>query len=170
MTLKLIGAILIIAACGGVGATMVRNHRREEQGACQLIQAVELMSCELEQHLTPLPQLCRMTAENCSGIIGRVLTDLSFELDGQVGPSVSLCMAEAIRKDPKLMPTTRALLEQLGMTLGRFDLNGQLKGLDGVKRSCQMQLERFTKDRDIRLRSFQTLVLCAGVALAILFL
>lgn len=170
MTLKLIGAILVIAACGGVGASMVRDHKREEKGTSELIQAIDLMSCELEQHLTPLPQLCRMVAENGSGIIGRVFMDLSSELDKQVGPSVSLCMAEAIRRNTKLTTNTRNLLEQLGATLGRFDLNGQIKGLEAVKRSCLVQLDHFTKNRDVRLRSYQTLGLCAGAALAIIFL
>ena len=57
----------------------------------------------------------------------------------------------------------------MGSSLGRFDLDGQLLGLEAVRVYCQEQLSEMSKDRDVRLRSYQTLGLCAGAALAILF-
>ena len=53
--------------------------------------------------------------------------------------------------------------------IGRFDLEGQLQGLESVRVYCRDQLDNLAKDRDVRLRSYQTLGLCAGAALAILF-
>ena len=57
----------------------------------------------------------------------------------------------------------------MGSSLGRFDLEGQLQGLESVRIYCREQLDELSKDRDVRLRSYQTLGLCAGAALAILF-
>ena len=64
----------------------------------------------------------------------------------------------------------RRLLRQLGKTLGRFDLEGQLQGLQAVCAACLEARDSLQKDRDTRLRSYRTLGLCAGAALAILFL
>ena len=65
------------------------------------------------------------------------------------------------------------LLQQmllLGKSIGRFDMDGQIKGLEAVRQDCRRRLDELSKDRDTRLRSYQTLGLCAGAALAILFI
>lgn len=170
MSLKLIGAVCIIAACGGVGYSMAAAHRREEQALRQLIGALDLMSCELQYHLTPLPELCRHAAAECSGCIRHVLLALAEELESQIAPDVSSCMNAAIAKTPRVPQRLRGELARLGSTLGRFDLQGQLDGLGAARHQFRRELETLSKDRDLRLRSYQTLGLCAGSALAILFL
>ena len=64
--------------------------------------------------------------------------------------------------------SVRRLLTGLGNSLGRLDLTGQVQGLQAVKAGCARELERLERNRDTRLRSYQTLGLCAGAALAIL--
>ena len=81
MTMKLIGAGLIIAACGAVGFSMAASHRREEAALRQLIRALDYMGCELQYRLTPLPDLCRQVAEETQGVIGQVIKNLTQELD-----------------------------------------------------------------------------------------
>ena len=170
MSLKLIGAVLIIAGCGGVGFSMAAAHRREENALRQLIGALDYMGCELQYHLTPLPELCRCAAAESGGCISRVLLNLSSELESQIAPDAASCMNAAIAKTPKLPTRARKNLTLLGSSLGRFDLQGQLKGLKGARQQCRRELEELSTDRDVRLRSYQTLGLCAGSALAILFL
>ena len=58
----------------------------------------------------------------------------------------------------------------LGRTLGRFDLDGQLIGLENARRDCRRAVDALSENRDNRLRCYQTLGLCAGAALAILFI
>jgi hypothetical protein len=58
----------------------------------------------------------------------------------------------------------------LGTSLGRYDLQGQLNGIESVRIRCRSDLEELERNRDVRLRSYQRLGLCAGCALAILFL
>ena len=77
----------------------------------------------------------------------------------------------AIRADQHDLNPVRSLrrpLRLLGQTLGRFDLPGQLKGIKAVQESCRRELARLERNRDARLRSYQTLGLCAGAALVIL--
>ncbi len=168
MNLKWIGAILIIAACGGFGTGMVISHRRKEAALKQLLTALDYMECQLQYHLTPLPELCRQAALRVSGGVGTVLTALARELDRQISPDVKSCMEAAVCSSPELPVVGH--FRELGNTLGIFDLQGQLKGLEGVCRSCRQELERLGQNREVRLRSYQTLGLCAGAALAILFI
>ena len=59
--------------------------------------------------------------------------------------------------------------QQLGKSLGRFDLNGQLQGIEQVRAHCRRELSSLENGRDQRIRGYQTLGVCAGAALAILF-
>ena len=53
--------------------------------------------------------------------------------------------------------------------LGKFDMSGQLRGLENARNVCRENLELLMYNKDRRLRSYQTLGLCAGAAVAILF-
>ena len=47
---------------------------------------------------------------------------------------------------------------------------GQLLGLEEQRRRCNAELEKLNAGKEDRLRSYQTLGLCAGAALVILFI
>lgn len=170
MSIKIIGAMLIVCACGGVGFSMAAAHRREERALRQLIGALDYMGCELQYHLTPLPELCRTAAREIEGCVSQALLCLASELESQIAPDAPSCMHAAIAKNPKLPQRVSKILSRLGTSLGRFDLSGQLKGMESARQQCRQDLEELSKDREQRLRNYQTLGLCAGCALAILFL
>lgn len=170
MNLKIIGAILIFAGCGGFGFHLAAGHRREESALRQLIAALDFMECELQYRLTPLPELCRQAAANGTGAVCAVFSALASELDAQISPDISICMTGALLHSKPLPRLTNEAMVSLGKSLGRFDLEGQLKGLEAVRQDCRRKLEKLGENRDVRLRSYQTLGLCAGAALAILLL
>ena len=168
MTFKYVGAILVIFSCGGVGFSMAAAYHREERLLRQLLEILQFLQCELQYRLTPLPELCRMAGRMGKGSVHAVFTRLSQELDSRHMPEVSDCLSAAM-ETAGLSPGLRELLEKLGQSLGRFDLNGQLQGLNAVGRLCLERLEALQCNRGDRLRSYQTLGLCTGAALAILF-
>lgn len=167
---KWIGALFVIIGCGSVGFAMSSAHRREERTLRQLIYALDFMQCELQYRLTALPDLCRLTAGQCGGVLRTLFQTLACELEDQISPDVFYCMNTALGKTPNLPKQTEDSLRALGRTLGRFDLDGQLLGLENARQNCRTMLEKLSDNRDIRLRSYQTLSLCAGAALAILFM
>lgn len=168
--LKWLGAVLIIGGCGGFGFLLAASHRRTEQCLRRLIAALDYMECELQYHLTPLPALCRQAAAESSGMIRELFCALAQELEDQVSPDVKSCMQAAIGRIRELPRQVADALRELGSSLGRFDLQGQLQGLEAVRATCRRSLEELSANREVRLRSYQTLGLCAGAALAILFL
>lgn len=170
MSLKIIGAILVLVGCGGCGFAMAAAQRREEQCLRQLQRAMEYMDCELQFKQTPLPQLCANTAGILTGPMKLVFARLYQELEAQVAPDASYCMNAAIAAFPGLAGQVREALQQLGNSLGQFDLTGQQKGMASVAAICQEGIEALSYNRSSRLRSYQTLGLCMGAALAILFL
>jgi stage III sporulation protein AB len=169
MDYKWIGAVLIISACGGFGFSLCTTHRREEHMLRTLTRTLDYMVSELHYHATPLPDLCRLAAAEANGNVGQVFRNLAKSLEEQISPEVSDCMDKAVQ-NLDLPPLTMQSFLQLGSSLGRFDLEGQLNGLETVRSLCRGNLEKLSANRDSRLRNYQTLSLCAGAALAILLI
>ena len=165
---KWIGAMLVIGGCGAVGFSMAANHRKAETGLRQLMDALGYMESELTFRMTPLPDLCRLTGNAQKNLVGRAFIALSQALERQVSPDVSACVQEMLSQQ-ELPKSLQEGFRQLGISLGRFDLDGQIKGLQQVRDYCRRELETMSQNREERLRSYQTLGLCAGAALAILF-
>jgi len=79
-------------------------------------------------------------------------------------------MRSAVRTYNQLPPSAKRILLYLGRILGRYDLEGQLQGLDQVIEECTRAFRNMENDREIRIKSYRTLGMCAGAALAVLFI
>lgn len=170
MIAKVFGIILVVLGCGSVGFRIAYNHRQEEKALRQLIGILDFMACELQYRMPTLPSLCREISQLFREIPGRVFGELALQMESQISPDIARCMSEALKKSGSIPTITVKKLELLGMSIGRFDLEGQLRGLETVRQDCRRSLNALTENRDSRLRSYQTLGLCAGAALAILFI
>lgn len=136
----------------------------------QLISALDFMGCELQYRMTPLPELCKETAGTCKGVIQQVFLALSRELEEQISPNAAICMKAVVQENRQVPRLTREVLLTFGESLGNFDLSGQLNGLETARQACRRELEALAQNRDVRLRSYQTLGICAGAALVVLFI
>lgn len=170
MYIRIIGAVFIIFACSAVGYYLVLNHKKEEKAVQQLLSIVDYMECELQYRLTPLPELCRLAAAENRGEVSGLMLSLANELDSQISPDAASCMTAALSHHPNLPERTKQLLIRLGGSLGRFDMDGQVRGLENTRQLCRKELESLQHRRDDRLKSYQTLAVCAGVAMAILLI
>lgn len=170
MLTKWIGSILIIIASGGFGIMIAVNYKREISVLKQLISALDYMECELQFRMYALPELCRLTANECDGVIRHVFSKLAIELEDQISPDVASCLRTVLTQVPNIPQQTMECFRYLGDCLGRFDLNGQLKGLETVRQECRTKLSKLSANSDIRARSYQTIGLCAGAAIVILLI
>lgn len=169
MHYKWVGAIFVIIGCGSFGFSLCAAQKRDEWNLRQLVAALDYMQCELQFRLTPLPELCRQAGMHGKGNIGEILHALSQELENPLCPNVGVCL-ERILMESTLSGKTKENLMLLGESLGRFDLEGQMKGLEAVRQRCREDIKYLTRDKVSRMRSYQTLGLCAGAALVILFI
>lgn len=170
MIIRIMGAILVMVGCGAVGFGLAANYRREERALRQLIGILDFMECELQYRLTPLPALCRLAARESGGVFNFVFREFALEMESQVSPDLCICMSATMEKCKNIPPICKEMLITLSRNIGRFHLDGQLKGLDSVRAECRRHLRELTDNKDSRIRSYQTLGLCAGAALVILFI
>lgn len=168
MKVKWIGAICVIFGCGGWGVQLALQHITRIRTLRSLVALLEFMDCELQYRATALPELCRQAGERSHGVLRSVFLAMAEELSSQISPNARLCMEAVLARSHSLDETLRSLLMEFSMNLGVFDIAGQLKGLEHTRRLCCDQLEELLNNKSNRLRSYQTLGLCAGAAIAIL--
>ena len=168
MIVRWIGAFMIIVASAGFAMLLALFHRKEVSSVRNLIAALDYMECELQYRMYALPELCRLTAAECTDALKNIFLELAKQLEDQISPDVRYCMRTVLAKQNKIPSQTLECLYLLGDSLGKFDLQGQLKGLENVRQVCRERLNRLNTGSDSRLRSYQMLGLCGGAALIIL--
>lgn len=168
MNYRWIGAGLVFLTCGSLGFSIAAEYRKEIQTLRSLITLLDMMECELSYRLTPLPELCRKSAAGLSGGVRRVMLAFARELEQQICPDAGACMGYVLNSTKGLTPSGQKYLKKLGISLGRFDLAGQLTAINALREECALALGDMNRDRQQRLRGYQTLGLCAGAALVIL--
>lgn len=170
MTIRILGALLIVSGCTGVGYAMSYCFRREEQAMEDLVKCLEWMVCEMNYRMPPLAALFLDAANMSKGTLSQTMERFAVELQQQVSPNPAICMYTAIAAVPTLPERVSAHLQTLATNLGYFDLEGQLDRLEAAVSMCRQDLHRMSSGKEIRMRNYQTLGLCAGVALVIIFI
>ena len=168
MNVKWLGAICIVFGCGGWGVLLALQHIRKIRTLKVFLSLIDFMECELQYRATALPELCRRAGDQSQGILRHVFLALADELDAQISPNAKLCMVAVLARTRSVDEALQSLLMVFSSNLGVFDITGQLKGLEYTRRLCCDYLEELQKNKENRIRSYQTLGLCAGAAIAIL--
>mgnify|MGYP004679084683 CR=1 FL=1 len=165
--LKVIGIILIIGGSGGYGiARAVRLYRQLRQ-LRELLAALELLKCELNYTLLPLPELCSVTAKRSRGEIRTFFT--AFGSRVELGRRHAA--EEALEESRLNLPSDAAMaLLELCETLGRYDMDGENRMLRLSAQRIQSAQARCESEKRQMARSCAALAVCAGIALAILML
>ena len=135
----------------------------------RLISVLREMEWELKYRMTELPELCQIAADTSTGSLRVVFQELAEKLRRREVSDISGCLNGILMKR-ELPKRVRKNMKQLGSTLGRYDLEGQLQGLEAVRYQCGKDLEELEENSTQRLRNYQILALCAGAALVILFI
>ena len=102
-------------------------------------------------------------------MVGNLFVNLAESLANHQEQNAAACMSQVLAQSD-LSPRLKTLLDKMGTTLGQFDLDGQLRGLEELRTLCAQELIALSEGKEDRLRSYQTLGLCAGAALVILFI
>ena len=92
MNYKVIGAVCVVAACGGWGFAAAAQYIQLIRLLRQLISSLDYMECELQYRSTALVELCEQTAQQCQGKMKSFFITLHEELASQISPAVGFCM------------------------------------------------------------------------------
>lgn len=171
MQFKIIGAVLIFAVCSGFGFYIGETYRKDAIYLRHLLYSLDYMSSELQYHLTPLPQLMRQTASQCSNQqLSKIFLLLSQQLEDKYCNDFQHCFDSVLKKYQYSLPKrSENVLYELSRTMGRFDIEGQIHSIMAARAFCLNEYNILSSDISSRLRSYRTLGICTGAAMVILF-
>ena len=167
---KVIGALLVLSAAGGFGISRAVGFYRQVRLLQDFCSVLEILKCELNYTMTPLPTLCRVTAKRTSGAAAAFLVSYAMAVEQGIPRSRAASAAMDGTKGLKLPSDAEMALLELFGTLGRYDLDGENRLLAATSQRLKSASDRFEAEKRPLAKGYALLGLCAGVALVILFI
>lgn len=168
--LRMLGAVLVLSGAGSFGIAKTMQYYRQVRQLRDFIGAVEIIKCELNYTMLPLPKLFRVTSQRIDGVCGRFFANLAENLEK--GTPRKRAAENAIADTRGLSLPNDALMAilELCATLGRYDLHGENRVLQLSGQRLKSALERTELQKQPLAKSYVALGFCLGVALVILML
>ena len=169
--LKMIGLTLIFASSGEAGISMARAVRTQLTQLRALIDALCAVRCELQTRMTPLPEAFAQLPA-CDARVGAFFEALRSNLTAAQTCTVGYAYRQALRQTPGLQfsAPTRAALLVLFESLGKYDLDGNLQLLSMTAARLQTELAQLQTAGKARCKTYVTLGVCTGLAVAVILL
>lgn len=170
--LRVMGAICVVSGAGAVGFGFAAGVRRQARQLTELCTALETMQAEIEYRMTPLPQLLRELAGICTPPLDTLFIRWSDALSNAQGATVSYALSCALRRTRGLALSAESIqaLRTLSLQLGRFDTAQQGRAVGLCAQRLRQELLQLEAGKQTRCRSYQTIAICAGLALAVILL
>lgn len=170
--MRIAGVIFIVVSAGSMGFRVALSLRRRCALLRQLMAALQLLRNEIAVCGTPLPQAFALMAASSDGLLERLFSRIAKDMDKRRWLTPLAAMQQALRDLPELPRDDRIsmILLELAGKLGKYDLDSQLHGIDLAQ--AQLEEERLTaeRERSVKGKTYETLGICAGLAMAILLL
>jgi stage III sporulation protein AB len=167
---KGMGLFCVVLAASWTGFGFARAVRRQAAQLRQLVTALEFMKSEIQYRMTPLPELFGQLAGSPDPAVGGLFGLCAGFLrhDRTCPPAAAFQKALGEERRLVLSGETRQTLLALGLALGRFDVEGQCRSIELAERRLQKESDELEAKKRARCRSYETLGICAGLAIAVI--
>ncbi|HKM18330.1 MAG: stage III sporulation protein AB [Firmicutes bacterium] len=169
--LRLIGAAIVITACGVGGLTMARSYSIRPQNLQSLATAVQMLATEIHYTRSSLPEACSRIAAQIGNPVAAFFNQFAAQLTSNSGISAAEAFNQSlpVLADAGFSQQDVELVSQIGAVLGRSDAEDQLKHLELLKTRLQQSIAKAEQERDKMVRLWNYLGFCVG-ALVVLML
>lgn len=170
--MRIAGVIFIVASAGIMGFRVALALRRRCELLRRLMAALQLMKNEIAFCGTPLPQTFALMAASCDGALEQLFSHIAKDMDKRRWLTPLAAMQQALPTVPELPKGDRVslILLELAGKLGRYDLESQRQGIDMALAQLEEECRTAERERSVKGKTYETLGVCAGLAVAILLL
>lgn len=168
---RVLGAVLVIAACGALGLTGVARLEGRVRDLGELAAGLDALQRELGWRLAPLPQALETAAGASRGPAAEFFSRCAQGAGRENGQSFQQVWRDSLSAIPfRLAAGDKVLLERLGPVLGRYDGGSQRLALEDTAAGLRSLQGEAADDRRRLGRVYGALGVTAGLVLAILLL
>jgi stage III sporulation protein AB len=170
--MRLIGAILLISGTVAWGMAGVMRLRGRVRSLSALTSALEIMKSEICDRLTPLPELFDMMQTEATPPAGLLFRNAGEKLSELGTRPLPMIWREAVAGTPELLlaPSEELVLLELGLSLGRYDIEEQRRAFSYALRRLDTLTKKAESERDANSKLHAFLGVAAGVFAIIILL
>ena len=170
--IRLLGAGLVTLAASMAGFGCASAVRTQCAQLAALIAAMDYMKSEMSARLTPLPVLFSTLGASRQKDAARFFEAAGRALATPPGCTIPVSFRRGFQSAPGLRPGQDAVqaLYTLSMGLGQFELEAQLRAVETCRERLAAALLSLQAQKRARCRSYETIGICAGLALAVILL
>ena len=167
--IRLLGAALLTAGCGGLGLSAVSRLDSRVRDLRELSAGLEILRRELGWRLAPLPRALETAAGGTHGCAAQFFGFCARESGQLAGASFRALWSRGLEQcSLRLSREDRALLEQLGPVLGRYDGDSQRQAVENVLAGLSRRQAQAEDDRRRLGRVYGVLGVTAGLFLTLM--
>ena len=145
--MKVLGFFFFFAGSVSAGVVYCKQKKQRLQTLQNLIYALDHMEGQLQTNDLPLKELCTQIARISGGTVRLFYVSLTRKLSQLGELSFAELWGQALVEElPVLDGMTRDTLLQLGNSLGRYELQQQLRALQACRSSLAARLEEAKKE------------------------
>lgn len=169
--IRLLGAALLTMGCGCLGLSAVNRLDSRVRDLRELSAGLEVLERELGWRLSPLPKALEAASGGAHERAAQFFSFCAKETERLSGAPFRTLWSRGLEQCPlRLNWEDRALLEQLGPVLGRYDGDSQRQAVENVLAGLNRQLVQAEDDRRRLGRVYSVLGLTAGLFLTLVLI
>lgn len=166
--MKYLGILFIVCSTTYMGFHLANGFRIRRKQLMQFLRCLPIIRNEIAFCGTPIPKIFRLISEHTEGEVHEVFGNVSNKMEKNKTMTPAEAMEETLtaRKYTCLVPR----LLELADKLGNYDLEAQITGIDQVRSQAELQMAELEQERAQKGKVYESLGICAGLALAILLI
>lgn len=170
MWVRIIGAAVTVSACSAFGFGVAFDYHRRVRMLRDFLACLQEMELALQEQPVPLPELVFRAGQLGKGNVYMLMRAYSDCLRRGLCADAAGCMCLALQQIPIEDRCLHRYFSELGRNLGRFDMPGQLRGLQSLSASAARKLSQLEQEQSAAVRVYRTLGVFGGLALAVLLM
>ncbi|QOX62735.1 hypothetical protein FRZ06_04925 [Anoxybacterium hadale] len=173
MLFKLILCIVILAAGALMGQLKAKTFDNRVFHLQDLITTLKVLESEMKYRLDPLPELFSRIGAARPGMSSDLLNTAAENLKTRMGTDLPTCWKEAVEKAYKesaLKAEDKRILSDLGIELGKTDLNSQTGMFLRTFSLLEAQVMEASDEKKSKGRMYKSLGPAVGMLIVILLI
>lgn len=168
--LRVLGALLLMGGCTGVGQAQVRRLNRRVNTLRSISNALEIIERELEFRLPPTEELFVVAELRSEQPVSGFFRVCIEGLKQGHEPIAEIWRRAVLEKLEELKKNEKECLFTLGTVLGRYDEEGQRQAIKKTREELAQALSSARNERHSQGKVYSVLGATAGALLVILLL
>lgn len=173
MYLKILGSVFLLASTASIGFLKAGELKIRTERLNELKKVMLLLQGEFRFRRAPIPEAFEAVSKKAEAPFAGFLESVAAELEaGKSGNFLSIWEKQCgeLLSWEGMKREDQQLLEQLGSSLGCFEVTLQLEMLQGVIRQTEEVLKTAKEQQEVRGKLYQTMGVSLGALLTLLII